>query len=155
VSVVRKTPTNLDGWKKSYLIETLEEMFGEECIHVAIDGEKIPVSGDGYGARMSADIVVKMGTRGDIGFDLNAKTDKFEVVGDWYAVHQHHDQIKAAGLESTDRVSVVSGVLQRTNHAFMKKGLKKKGFKKSKLNKVIDKETGEQYLEARFTTGGF
>jgi hypothetical protein len=155
VSVVRKTPTNLDGWKKSYLIEALTEMFGEECVHVAVEGDKIPVSGEGYGARMTADVVVKLGSRGDIGFELNSTTDKFEVVGDWYAVSQHSDKLAKAGIESSDRVSVVSGVLQKTNHAFVKKSLKKKGFKKSKLKKVFDKETGEEYLEARFTGSGF
>lgn len=130
-------------------------MFGEECVHVAAEGQQIPVSGEGYGARMNADVVVKFGTRGDIGFSLNANTEKFEVVGDWYAVKSHIDKLREAGVESGDRVSIVSAVLQKTNHAFVKKSLKKKGFKKSKLKKVFDEETGEEYLEARFTGSGF
>ena len=155
VSVVRKTPTDLDGWKKEYLIEALQEMFGEECVHVATEGEKLPVVGERYGRQQGADIVVKLDNGGgDIGFDLNAETDKFEVVGDWYMVGRHRAKLEAAGLERTDRVGVVSGILQKTNHAFMKKGLKKKGFKKSTIKKVIT-EDGEEVLEARFTKGGF
>tara|TARA_B100000035_G_scaffold5086_1_gene4535 strand:+ start:8365 stop:8832 length:468 start_codon:yes stop_codon:yes gene_type:complete len=155
VSVVRKTPTNLEGWKKEYLIEALQEMFGAECVIVAEQGQKVPVRGERSGRQLEADIVVRLGNSGDIGFEVNSNTDNYEVVADWYMVSQHADKLREAGIERTDRVSVVAGVLQKTNHTFVKSELKKKhGFKKSTLKKTIDAEGNECY-EAVFTKGGF
>ena len=154
VSVVRKTPTNLEGWKKEYLIEALQEMFGAECVIVAKEGQKAPVRGERSGRQLEADVVVRLGNTGDIGFEVNSNTGNFEVVADWYLIGQHREKLAEAGIEGTDRVSVVSGVLQKTNHAFVKASLKKKGFKKSTLKKTIDADGNECY-EAVFSKGGF
>jgi hypothetical protein len=154
VSVVRNTPTNLEGWKKEYLIEALQEMFGAECVIVAEEGQKVPVRGERYGRQMDADVVVRLGETGDIGFVVNPNSGNYEVVADWYMVNQHRDALSKAGIESPDRVSVVSTVLQKTNHAFVKSSLKKKGFKKSTLKKTVDADGNECY-EAVFTKGGF
>lgn len=154
VSVVRKTPTNLEGWKKEYLIEALQEMFGAECVIVAKEGQKAPVRGERSGRQLEADVVVRLGNTGDIGFEVNSNTGNFEVVADWFMINQHQAKLAEAGIEGTDRVSVVSGVLQKTNHAFVKASLKKKGFKKSTLKKTIDAEGNECY-EAVFSKGGF
>jgi len=154
VSVVRKTPTNLEGWKKEYLVEALQEMFGAECVVVAKEGQKAPVRGERSGRQLEADVVVRLGNSGDIGFEVNSDTGNFEVVADWYLIGQHQAKLAEAGIEGTDRVSVVSGVLQKTNHAFVKASLKKKGFKKSTLKKTIDADGNECY-EAVFSKGGF
>lgn len=154
MSVVRKTPTNLEGWKKEYLIEALQEMFGAECVIVAKEGQKAPVRGERSGRQLEADVVVRLGNTGDIGFEVNSNTGNFEVVADWFMINQHQAKLAEAGIEGTDRVSVVSGVLQKTNHAFVKASLKKKGFKKSTLKKTIDAEGNECY-EAVFSKGGF
>ena len=62
-------------------IEALQEMFGENC-HVATEGEKLPVVGERYGRNKEQTLLSN--STGRRGFDLNAETDKFEVVGDWY-----------------------------------------------------------------------
>ncbi len=154
VSVVRKTPTTLEVWKKEHLIEALQEMFGDQCVLVANEGEKLPVRGERSGRQMQADIVVRLGNSGDIGFEANTETGNYEVVADWYAVGHNRKQIQEADIENTSRATVVSAVLQKTNHAFVKHGLKKKGFKKHTLKKVVDEE-GNTCYEATFSKGGF
>ena len=129
-------------------------MFGAECVIVAKEGQKAPVRGERSGRQLEADVVVRLGNTGDIGFEVNSNTGNFEVVADWYMIGQHKAKLAEAGIEGTDRVSVVSGVLQKTNHAFVKASLKKKGFKKSTLKKTIDAEGNECY-EAVFSKGGF
>ena len=127
MSVVRKTPTNLEGWKKEYLIEALQEMFGagmRHCRERRPEGPLFVVKRSGR--QLEADVVVRLGNTGDIGFEVNSNTGNFEVVADWYMIGQHQAKLAEAGIEGTDRVSVVSGVLQKTNHAFVKKSLKKK-----------------------------